>query len=495
MEQLQGRRKITIPVSKEKFDTDPLKYIAHYLSVCLSTNQENKKEFEYLNKIYLGDQEIKNKTRFNKDTDNNNIIVANHHFRQVEFKKGFTVGNPIDYSMRTATKEKTNAELSILKTYLTDESKAEKDIDKYEDLYKCGMALQFLIPKRRDYEYQKEAPFELMNVELGTAFVVYSSDISQDELFDVIISNEINEEFKPITRYYVYFINKNDNYCYLAKYETAVNSAAVYSNSTFAIVDETVKKQPYKFLPLIEYSLNKNRIGVVELVLTIAHALNLLQSNQLDDIIDFVNAYIVFENVDPKFVLNNIDDFRKKKTISIKSNNPQLPAKVSTLKQTLSHTEVNQLFDILKREMYDITATPQSSGEVSSGGDTGEARILGNGWESAQNQAKVDTLYIARYERKTLKNMISICKDNSRNGIRNLVAGDIEIKYDINMSNNILTKTQAATNLDSIGVPEEEILTMTKLTNDNSGVAAKWKANRKAKEETTQQSEAENNNV
>lgn len=494
MEQLQGRKKITIPVSKEKFDESPLKYIEHYLSGCLSTNQKNQAEFKYLNEVYLGDQEILNKTRFNKDTENNNIIIANHHYRQVEFKKGFTVGNPIDYSMRKATEEKTNIELSILKTYLTDEAKAEKDIDKYEDLYKCGMALQFLIPKRRDYEYQIEAPFELMNVELGTAFVVYSSDIAQDELFNVVISNEVDEEFKPITIYYVYFINKIDGYCYLYKYKTGVNSNTVYDNSTVAKVNDGIK-QPYKFLPLIEYSLNKNRIGVVELVLTIAHALNLLQSNQLDDIIDFVNAYIVFENVDPKFVLNNIDEFRKKKTISIKSNNPQLPAKVSTLKQTLSHAEVNQLFDILKREMYDITATPQSSGEVSSGGDTGEARILGNGWESAQNQAKVDTLYIARFERKTLKNMISICKDNTRNGIRNLTAGDIEIKYDINMSNNILTKTQAATNLDSIGVPEEEILTMTKLTNDNSGVAAKWKANRKAKEEAAQQNEVQNNNI
>lgn len=478
MEDLYGRVKITIPVSKEKFDINPLKYIEHYLLDCSTKNEKNKQDCEKLNNIYLGKQDILNKTRFNFDTENNNILVANHHFRQVEFKKGFTVGNPIDYSLREADEKDVGKELAQLKTYLTDEDKAEKDIDKYEDLYKCGMALQFLIPKRRDFEYGKEAPFELMNVELGTAFVVYSNDIASDQLFNVVISSEIDEEFVSRKVYYVYYINNNDSgYCYLAKYK----------NGTIASVPERVaisnEKQPYKFLPLIEYALNKNRIGVVELVLLIGNALNLLQSNQLDDIIDFVNSYIIFENVDPKFVLSNIEEFRKKKTIAIKSNNPATPAKVSSLKQTLSHAEVNQLFDILKREMYDITATPQSSGEVSSGGDTGEARILGNGWESAQNQAKVDTLYIAQFERKLLKYMILICKDDTKNNISSLSASDISIKYDINMSNNILTKTQALQNLDSVGMPHEESLKMTGLTNDTNGVADKWQANLDAKEQ------------
>ena len=489
MREFYGRTKIKIPVSKEKFDLNPLKYIEHYLGQCLEKNRVNAEECQELNDIYLGKQEILNKTRFNNDERNNSKIVANHHFRQVEFKKGFTVGNPIDYSMRTTIESEASEELTKLKTYLTDEAKAEKDIDKYEDLYKCGMALQFLIPKRRDYEYGNEAPFELMNAELGTAFVVYSNDIADTQLFDVVISDEIDDNFKPIKVYYIYYINTlDDNYCYLCKYQISGVDYEKYRGLKL-ITEGYNSKQPYKFLPIIEYSLNKNRVGVVELVLAIGNSLNLLHSNQLDDIIDFVNAYIVFENVDPKFVLNNINEFREKKTISIKSNNPQLPAKVTSLKQSLAHSEVNELFNILKREMYDIVAVPQSSGEVSSGGDTGEARILGNGWESAQNQAKVDTLYIARYERKLLKCILSICKEDSKNGISILSASDIDIKYDINMSNNILTKTQALTNLDSVGMPEEEMLAMTKLTNDNHGVAVKWRENRAKKAEVENSTE------
>ena len=193
--------------------------------------------------------------------------------------------------------------------------------------------------------------------------------------------------------------------------------------------------------------------------------------------------------------MENIEKFREKKTIAIKSNNPATSAKVSTLKQTLSHAEVNQLFDILKREMYDIVAVPQSSGEVSSGGDTGEARILGNGWESAQNQAKVDTLYVSKFERKSLKCIISICKNDSKNKIRKLNANDISIKYDINMSNNILTKTQALSNLDAIDMPEEEALAMVGVTNDSNGVGNKWKLNREKKaREALETEQAQNNN-
>ena len=63
--------------------------------------------------------------------------------------------------------------------------------------------------------------------------------------------------------------------------------------------------------------------------------------------------------------------------------------------------------------MYDIVACPKTSGGVTSGGDTGEARILGNGWESAQNQAKVDVTYVTYYEQEFLKKVIYICKENT----------------------------------------------------------------------------------
>ena len=178
-----GRKKITIPVSESQFLEDPIKYIDHYLGSCLNTNDDNADECEELQKVYLGEQEILNKTRVNGDEENNNAVVINHSFRQVEFKKGFTIGNPIEYSMAVEREE--NDDLSNLAKYFNDCGKAAKDVDKYEDLYKFGIALQYIIPKTVDYDHDNEAPFELYNLEVGKAFKVYSSDAKGSPLFDV----------------------------------------------------------------------------------------------------------------------------------------------------------------------------------------------------------------------------------------------------------------------------------------------------------------------
>lgn len=459
-----GREKITIPVSFEDFNKNPLKYIKHYLSSVVSKNTNNKQEADELRNIYKGLQSIWDKVRLNGDVNNNNKIEVNHIFRQVEFKKGFMVGNPIDYSL--AVSDKTTDALTYLQKYFKDSDKASKDIDKYEDLFVCGIAEQFIIPKRYDYDEEGESPFELYNVEVGTAFKVYSNDISQTPLFDVVVSQEIKEDFSKENFYSVYLINPTDKETYLIVFDSKYK------------ISKQQQKQPYNFLPIVESSLNKNRMGIVELVISIQDALNLIQSNQLDNIIEFVNAYLVFENVniptkDKKQYAETINMYRKNRAIAIKSSNPQLPAKVSLLKETLQHTEINASFELLLQEMYDIVATPRSSGGVTSGGDTGEARILGNGWESAQNQAKVDVTYVSKFERELLKKVIEVCKKNTTK-VKDIYASEIDIKYSINMSNNILTKTQALQNLYTMHIPYEDALAITSVTSDTHGLGEKW---------------------
>ena len=455
-----GREKIMIPVSFEDFNNNPLRYIKHYLPNVCSKNQVNKQEANELKDIYKGLQDIQYKIRLNGDEKNNNKIIVNHIYRQVEFKKGFMVGNPIDYSI--AVSNKNTDDLTYLQKYFKDCGKASKDIEKYEDLFVCGIAEQFVIPKRTDYDAEGESPFELYNVEVGTAFKVYSNDISQAPLFDVVISETITDtDFKKKKVFNVFFVNPTDNLTYLCLFD---EKQQVIKN----------EKQPYNYLPLIEYSLNKNRMGIVELVIAIQNAINIIHSNQIDDIVEFVNAYLVFENVEKKKDWEEeIKKFKANRTLMIKSTNPQQPAKVSLLRETLQHTEINESLELLLQEMYDIVACPKTSGGVTSGGDTGEARILGNGWESAQNQAKVDVTYVTYYEQEFLKKVIYICKENT-DKVKDIYASEIDIKFSINMSNNILTKTQALQNLYAMHIPYEDALAVTGITSDTHGLALKW---------------------
>lgn len=118
LRKFRGRKKITIPVSKEKFYANPSKYIKYYLGKCISLNNQNQKDYKILNDYYCGVQDILKKTRLNGDNENNNILIANHLFRQVEFKKGFMVGNPITYSL--AVSDKSTEDLTLLQRYLKD---------------------------------------------------------------------------------------------------------------------------------------------------------------------------------------------------------------------------------------------------------------------------------------------------------------------------------------------------------------------------------------
>lgn len=459
-----GRKMITIPVSKDMFYADPSKYIKHYLGKCISTNNKNKNDYKVLNDYYCGVQDILKKTRLNGDNENNNILIANHLFRQVEFKKGFMVGNPITYSL--AVSDKSTEDLTLLQRYFKDCDKSSKDIDKYESLYIAGMASQFIVPRTTDYDKKNEAPFELFNLEIGNAFKVYSSDTGKEPLFDVVISEQVDDDFVTKKIYNVYFVipNLNDGYCVRMTY-----------NDKWETEGDPVK-EPFKFLPVIEYSLNKNRLGIVELVLAIQDGINMILSNQIDDIVEFVNSYLVFENQDlGDDWEGEVKKFRKNRAILIKTKNPQVPAKLSLLKQAMQNGEINTAVNLFIDMMYDIVACPKTSGGVTSGGDTGQARILGNGWESAQNQAQVDISYVLQYERELLRKILYICKEV--NTLEQIFVSDIDIKYSINMSNNILTKAQALRLLYDMHIPYEDSLNVTGITNDSHGLAEKWAKN------------------
>ena len=469
MRKFCGRKKITIPVSKEKFDANPSKYIEHYLGKCVSINNQNANDYEVLNDYYCGKQKILLKQRLNGDTENNNIIVVNHVFRQVEFKKGVMVGNPITYSL--AVSDKSTEDLTLLQRYFSDSCKSSKDIDKYEDLYIGGIALQFIIPRTDEFDKKNEAPFEIYNIGIGNAFKVYSSDAAKTPLFDVVISETIDTDFKTKKLYTVYFVTpkENDGYCVSVKYDDRYKKIEKEGKIQ-------AKKEPMKFLPLVEYALNKNRMGIVELVMAIQDGLNIIQSNQIDDIVDFVNSYFVFENQDlGKDWEKKVKKFRANRAILLRTKNPALPAKLNLLKQTMQNTEINAFFELMLQEMYDIVACPKTSGGVTSGGDTGQARLIGNGWESAQNQAQVDISYSLQYEKECLRKILYVCKEI--NVLSNLFVADIDIKYSINMSNNILTKTQALQNLYDMNVPYEDALNITNVTSDTHGLAEKWAKN------------------
>lgn len=462
----KGREKVIIPISKKDFFQDVKYNLKEYLSYALQTHRKNVRDIKRLHEIYLGEQDIyKTKKRYN-GSEINHIVVENHTKKVVDFKVGFMYGKPLDYSI---AKSMDTDDLTYLNTYIKDSNKSSLDIEKAQDLYEFGVSYQLILPKTSSEieNIETQAPFKIDRLPLENTCVVWSNDIPSQQLFGLVVGTRLE---KGVTKnvYNIYMQNQ----WYLLDHEFNVIQAEV---------------QAYDYVPVIEYTINNCRMGLVELVLPLQNLINNIDSSQIDEIEENVNSWLVIKNqlIDEEWQ-NTFKELKKERLIALMTNNPDTPPSVDIINNELKQEAVNLFVERIQKALYDIASTPQASGNVTSGGDTGQARLLGNGWESSQNQAQVDETYLLQYEYQVLRAMLSICKKYEKCKVNKVNASEINIKFNINMSNNLLVKTQSLQNLRAIHFPPKEALTICGITNDVDGVGNAWESSIKEQQELSQ---------
>lgn len=462
----KGRKRIELNISRAEFLKNPMEMTKTFLGRALGIHNQNVNEMEKIHNELVGDQTIKNKSR--SDGSNiNNKIVENHLYKIWRFKTSYIVGRPIQYSNKTG---EDNDDMKYFNRYLQDCGKQMHDIDVYSDVFEFGVGYRMVIPTRKVFDTEWESPIEDFYLNPKETFIAYSSGVAKDELFSCLISYEtdINTR-KSNVKYTIYYVDENGDCC------------AFDLDNKKNIVTNSWEKQLYKGNPVIEYTENKYRMGVPEVIIGLQNALNGIDSLQLDDIEQFIQAYLVFLNIDVDLDsdegVNNwkkrVELYKSTRAMVLNSTNEQIPADFKQITNSLEHNAINQLRSDIKSAMYDIVSAPMSSGSVTSGGDTTGARLLGNGWESALGDSNLSTTYLKGSEYKWLKFFINECR-NSTNTINEVYPSMIEIKYDINLSDNILVKTQAISNLYNANVPKELILTAVPILSDVYGSSKKW---------------------
>lgn len=455
-----GRKKVVISVSKEQFYNDIERTLKKYLGEALSIHNNNTQDYQKLHNYYLGNQNIYSKKRYD-GSDINNKFVENHINKIVNFKVGFMYGNPLDYSITRAIE---TDDMTILNSYFVDSNKASLDIEKAQDLYEYGVAYQIILPKKRNEidDIDTESIFELYNLPVESTCIVYSNDVVSKELFGLVIAERTIDNRKE-TIYNIYMPHRR-----------------IVIDSKNNIIEDDY--QIYDFIPIIEYTCNKSRMGIIELGISLQDLINKINSSEMDDIEENINNFIIIYNqrIDDEF-RELIKNIRKNRVLALNTNNQQAPADMKMLNTQLQLNYVNAFYERIVKSLYDISSVPQSSGNVTSGGDTGQARLLGNGWESAQNQAQLEQTYLLQYERKLCRYVLKICKMYSDCMINEISASDIDIKFNINMSNNLLVKSESLKMLNDASLPEKVILKICGLTNDVDGVGNEWIKNKNEK--------------
>lgn len=488
--QYGGIKKITIPFRDSDFNTADYGWaiIKRYLPNILSTHLTNANKIDYLYNFFLGQQDILSKKRLHSvNSDNNNIIVENEASREVEFKVGFINGEHRDYTHKL---ESNSDDLTYLNRYFTDCDFFAKDNDLKEWIYITGIGTTHTAPrtdiiisdgideltkqskmryatKADGYNVEYEAPFTYDCVDPRENFVVYSSATNKQPLMCIsFVEIEIDDSgIMPTTgkqllietRYATFKFNSDSQF-----------SEFYWNNGDYV----EIKPKYLRYLPLIEYSANKDRIGIIEKNRDIFNQINTIRSAISDMVIDNSNAILLFKNVD--ITADEVKEMRKAGAIVISDTNGAL-ADLQTIKIEIPFDNLTTYIDQLIRTADNNVGVPQASGQVTSGGDTGQARLLGGGWNNAYIVAHKEIQSFLKYDYEQLKLILMFCKQIPECPLDELYASQVDINYRINQNDNFLVKTQGMKYLYDMHCDLEFIMKVVGLSNDIKADSNAWR--------------------
>lgn len=404
---------------------------------------KNKEESEYLQDYIKGIQDIKDKVKLTR-TDINHTSVENWAYAFVDWKKTYLLGKPIQYA---PLGDLPTGEIQVLNKYTTYENKNRKDMDIYDDVLTCGRGFRYTNTTKVSEE--DEAPFEIINTNVLNTEVVYSSGISGEQLCSYIQTDMqyITQEVNPET-------NK------LEDVVKPYNEVTVYTRKRmFVLEDKTGDWAVKETKPITlnehlitEYYTNKYRLSLIEIGKDIFDDLNNVENYDLDDIEGFVNSIMVFTNAEIN--KEGMEAIKEYGAVSIKSTD-QKKASVELLQSRLKSLDT-QIFYLRKLSaLHDILGVPQAQNNGTVNAETGKAMLTGQGFTSSSIRIEGEEEAFRCCDRNSLKVLLKICKKSPDSDISDLKASDIDIKFNRDMNDNLLVKTQALNNLITAQIPPE----------------------------------------
>ena len=405
-----GRKKIFTDVTEITRDN-----VLEVLRKALTTHWSNKADMEYLYAYYKGRQPVLNRKKEVRP-EIKNTVVENRANEIVSFKVGYLMGEPIQYVSRSDDKMVAD-KITTLNGYCISEDKAAKDKELADWFHICGTAYRMVLPDSVFEKESDEAPFEIYTLDPRFAFVVYANSIGEPPVMGV---KYIQRSDGAV----IYSIYTKDRY-----FEV--------ENQSMIVREEA---QPLG-IPIIEYPANNARLGAFEIVLPLLDAINTVDSNRLDGVEQFVQALMLFHNVDI-----SSDDFSKLRdegAIKYKDIDPQYKAEIEYLTSELNQSQTQALVDHLYNTVLTICGMPNRNGGTSTS-DTGSAVIMRDGWSAAEARAKDSELMFKLSEKEFLKLVLRICSDLSD---LELKLSNVEVRFTRRNYENIAQKATVLTTM------------------------------------------------
>jgi SPP1 family phage portal protein len=210
---------------------------------------------------------------------------------------------------------------------------------------------------------------------------------------------------------------------------------SVYTRDTYFEIENSVikKEEPHILgdVPIFEYPANKARLGSFEIVLPLLDAINELESNRMDDVVQFVNSFLALLG-------GTIDDETAKKLDEYKMLCLPDGVDAKYLSVAMQQSDMQIHADSLYEYVLTICGLPNRNGG-SSTSDTGQAVYLRDGYGAAETQMQAVELEFKECEKRFLKMALRILKDMV--GLE-LPLKNVEPKFTRRNYDNLQTKSQ-----------------------------------------------------
>ena len=372
-------------------------------------HEENVAQMEYLYDYYRGKQEIRNRADKTIRDDIDYRITENRCKEIVDFKEGYAIGDPSQYNDRTG---KNKEAINNLNTIMDYEGRNHVDEAVVEWNMIVGTSYKIALPK--------EEPDEISNIEIGSlnpmqTFIVYSSGFRHKRLCSVWYYVQTIPE-----RHTYYQVYTDDMYFKLEDFDSIVERAP----NGFGII------------PVVEFPCNNARMGVFESIIGMQDALNIVDSDRVNAVAEFVQSLIVATNC-------NFDDgvgaaeLMKKGLVRLTSADG-MHQDIKILTQELNQESTQTLKNDIYQSILTICSMPNRNGG-SSTSDTGVAVVYRDGWSAAETWQKKYEVVYKRSERLFLQ---VCCAIFDHVGGPNIAPADIEVKFTRKNYENIYMKAQ-----------------------------------------------------
>lgn len=386
--------------------------VIQVLSDTIGIHNRNRKMIDYLYRYYKGDQPILYREKLVRP-EVNNRVVENHALEVVKFKAGQIYGEPIQYvCKKKKASAETNEQVDLLNDYLDEANADARNIQL--GIYQSAVGTAYKAILRED-EWTEDGnfpPFRIFIPYPGDVYIVYSRNTGKAMLSVHTLKDEENQQ------YYL---------CFSSKQYFEIRNGKITDSGINGMGG----------IPIIEYPNNHDRLSDVEIAITMYDAINKYQSDRLNGVEQFVQAFMKFKNceVDENEFLKMV----KLGAISVKDTGSGMQSDVDLMTAELNQSESQVAKDDLYNNMLIVEAMPNR--QSNTGGDTGNAVYLRNGWDFAERDAKLVEAFTKEAEKESARIILNIIRKTSKDV--KISTRDFDVKITRNPTDNMLVKAQA----------------------------------------------------